>query len=303
MINRAAGFASANRDKERTVRRHGHVRWRETVRADGFEKNFRLCFVAAAVRLEREKVNLAEGPIQNEQAVAIAFRKLVVPIAGHAGWRTTSDRPEKINCVRVIIGPVPTPFPAVQSPAVMTAKRDLIEPRRRVPGQEEIALHVAVVGEDVAEPVEIEVVRVPEAVRDDFRMPAIRRQAQQASRFRLANRRVRQRDVLLTEAGVVAADQVPPAVRPFAHRMTAMLGEMEREKFLRRTVRFAIAIAIVITRKPAVTGEVEIVPVKAHSHPAGFRLAKQRGFVRPAVAISVLQNPDPARTGDHDAPA
>ena len=82
-----------------------------------------------------------------------------------------------------------------------------------------------------------------------------------------------------------------------------MLGEMEREKFLRRTVRFAIAIAIVITRKPAVTGEVEIVPVKAHSHPAGFRLAKQRGFVRPAVAISVLQNPDPARTGDHDAPA
>ena len=193
VINRAAGFASANRDKERTVRRHSHVRWRETVRADGFEKNFRLCFVAAAVRLEREKVNLAEGPIQNEQTVAIAFRKLVVPIAGHACWRTASDRPENINCVRVIIGPVPTPFPAVQSPAVMTAKRDLIEPRRRVPGQEEIALHVAVVREDVAEPVEIEVVRVAETVRDDFRIPAIRRQAQQASRFRLANRRVRQR--------------------------------------------------------------------------------------------------------------
>ena len=185
----------------------------------------------------------------------------------------------------------------------MTAKRDVIEPRRRVPGQEEIAFHIAVVGEDVTEPVEIEVVRVAEAVRNDFRIPAIRRQTQQASRFRLANRRVRQRDVLLTEAGVVAADEIPPAVRPFAHRVTAMLGEMEREKFLRRTVRFAIAIAIVITRKPAVTGEVEIVPVKAHSHPAGFRLGEQSRLVRSAVAVGVLKNPDPAWTGDHDAPA
>src|SRR2546429_1778026 len=52
--------------------------------------------------------------------------------------------PENVNRVRIVIRPVPTPFPTVQPPAVVAAERHVINPCRRVPRQKEVPLHVAV---------------------------------------------------------------------------------------------------------------------------------------------------------------
>src|SRR2546426_9097857 len=99
--------------------------------------------------------------------------------------------------------------------------------------------------------------------------------------------------MLRREAGVVAADQIPPAVRAFAHRVAAVLGETKRKEFFGRAVGLAVAVAVTVAREPAIAAEIEIVSVKTHSHTAGFGLAKQRGLVRLPVTVCVFERFDP----------
>src|SRR5438309_4773506 len=135
-INRATGLSAADGDQERAVRRNDNVRGSEAVGADRLEKYLRLSSVRGAERLEREKIDFAESPIQGKKAVPIAGWKLVVAISDDTGRGATPDRVKHIDRVRVVIRAAPTAKPALQTPAVMLPMTDVVEARRGVPREE-----------------------------------------------------------------------------------------------------------------------------------------------------------------------
>src|SRR5205085_2506853 len=136
----------------------------KTVGAAGFQENFRRALVAGPGGLERHEIDFAKSPIQGKEAVAEASRKLKMPITSDPGWRTAANRVENIHRVGVVIRTGPTPPPTFQPPAVMPRITDMIQTSGRIPGEKEIALHVAIVGKEVPQPVEIKIIRIAEAL-------------------------------------------------------------------------------------------------------------------------------------------
>src|SRR2546422_328771 len=131
-------------------------------------------------------------------------------IAKHAGGRATPNFRERINGICVITRPIPASPPAVESPAMMAGLRDMIKTRRCVPRQKKIAFHIAVVGEEVAKSVEVEIVRISKAVRDGLDPREVGGNPQQCAAFDGSNRRHWRGDMLRAEAGIVSANQVEP---------------------------------------------------------------------------------------------
>src|SRR5687768_4046185 len=151
---------------------------------------------------------------------------------------------------------------------MMAAMRDVVNARRRVPRQEIIGLNVAVVREDVAERIKIEVVRIAEAVRDDFAIAPVGSDSQERSGFGAPNRRPSQARMFVRYGGFISDNDIEPAVRPFPDGMPAMFEKLHREQALGWAIGHTVAVSIVISKQPAISNEVKRWPVKAHAHPA-----------------------------------
>ena len=109
---------------------------------------------------------------------------------------------------------------------MMSARGDVIHPRRRIPGEEEIPFDVAVVCKHVAGGVEVEIVglRKPWAMTLAlFEQSGGRRSKAPASESRIGEFG-RVACMLPIDFAVIAADDVPPAIRSLAHRMAAVFG-------------------------------------------------------------------------------
>src|SRR5882672_484784 len=157
---------------------------------------------------------------------------------------------------------------------MMPARRDMIDARRGVPGQEVIALAVAVVEEEITTGVEVEVVGIAESVGDDFRAVPIGIEAEQGTAFDLPSRNGRNVDLAWVELGVVAANDIPVAIRAFAYCMAAVFAGSEREQALRRAVGAAIAVRVAETPERAIAYEHQVTTVEAQTHAAGCRLGE-----------------------------
>src|SRR6185503_8854941 len=97
---------------------------------------------------------------------------------------------------------------------MVRAMSNVIDARGRVPWQEVVSFHVAVVSEEITRPVEIEIVGITKPMRDDFRLNRVWPDPQQRSRLRLQNRRSWDGNVALIKSRVVASNDIPPAVGP-----------------------------------------------------------------------------------------
>jgi hypothetical protein len=183
----------------------------------------------------------------------------------------------------------------------MAAGGDMEDARRRVPRQEEIAFAVAVVGEQVAGGVEVEVVGVAEAVGNHLGLLAIRGEPEQTAGFGVRDGGVRQGDVLRVDAAVVAADDIPPAIGPFAHGVAAVLAGLQRGDMFGRPIGLALAGRVAVAREPVVATEVKVGAIEAEAHAAGGRDGEERGLVRLAGVLRIVQHFDVAGPGDDDA--
>ena len=97
----------------------------------------------------------------------------------------------------------------------MRAGQKLKHARRPIPRQRDIPFIIAVEREQVARAVEREIVGVPKAVSEHLAAAAdVRLHAIQHAGRGLLDGRCRQGDVLGIQSGVVAGNQVPPAVGP-----------------------------------------------------------------------------------------
>src|SRR5204863_3120548 len=85
LVDRALRAATADRDVERAVGRDADVGRREALTPGRLEEDLRLRRVACALRREREEVDLAERPVEGEEAAPVMLRELRVTVDGHAG--------------------------------------------------------------------------------------------------------------------------------------------------------------------------------------------------------------------------
>ena len=193
--------------------------------------------------------------------------------------------------------------PAAQHPAVVHAWRDVEDARAAIPRQMVVALAVGVVGEKISEGVEVAVVGIAEAVRDDLGSFSIRREADDRAAIRILHRRTRARDVRRACARVVAANHVIPAVRPFDDTVGGMLAvALGADEHVGLAVPHAVASAVVEAAHAIVAGADEIVAVEIHSVRAGLgEVGEDCGLVRCANALGVVENLDPARARDDHA--
>src|SRR5205807_10165879 len=106
----------------------------------------------------------AKSPVDRDQSVSIMIWKLIMPVTSDARRRAATDFREHIDRIDIIRGAIPTAPPTVQPPAMMPPICDMINTRRCVPRQKIVALHVAVVSEQVAESVEVEIVRIAKSM-------------------------------------------------------------------------------------------------------------------------------------------
>src|SRR5437016_798263 len=137
------------------------------------------------------------------------FGELPVAVASDPGRRAAANRPKDVNRIQVVIFAAPTAQVSRQPPAMVSALSDVVDAGWRVPGEKEIALAVTVVGEEIAQLVEVEIIRIAESVCDHLTLPAIGGQAEQGTALHLSNGRMGQGYVLGSEAAVIAANDVP----------------------------------------------------------------------------------------------
>src|SRR5437016_10195143 len=116
----------------------------------------------------------------------------------------------------------------------MTAVSDVIDACGRVPGQKVVALNVAVVSEQIAESIEVEIVRIAKTMRDRLHFSALRRETDQRPGLDVPDRWPGAGDKLRAEPRVISADQIEPAIGSFANRMAAMFARANSKKAFRR---------------------------------------------------------------------
>ena len=201
----------------------------------------RLGRVTVAGLRQTGEVDAAEGPVGQEQAAAILLRELPVPIADDAGRRAAAQVGDRGDHVGEVRRHPPERGPLRRLPAVVAAGDDVIEPAALVPRQDDAALVVGIEGEQFAVAVEVEAVGVAEAVGDDLANrsgPAGsggRRRRSALGSATSAGRRLRR------DAGLVAAEQVEPAVRPAAEGVGVVLAAgLELVDEFRRADRLAV---------------------------------------------------------------
>jgi hypothetical protein len=102
-IDRPASAAPANTHEERAIRSDTRIGRGEAVDACRFEEDLLIGFVTAAIGLERKEVNLAERPVEREDAAVIVLGELDMPVTDNSGRRTSTDGPKYVDHVRIII--------------------------------------------------------------------------------------------------------------------------------------------------------------------------------------------------------
>ncbi len=155
-----------------------------------------------------------------------------------------------------------------------------------------VALAVGVVGEDLAERVEINVVGIAEAVREDFAGLAVGRDADERAGVDLLDGGTGELRVFAADAGVIAADEVEPTVRAFhdaVGRVLAVALGAEPE------LGFAIGSTVAVRVAPAADATVavhdEVVAVEIHSVRTGLAgLHEECGLVGLPVAVGVVED-------------
>src|SRR5713226_6824879 len=182
---------------------------------------------------------------------------------------------------------------------MVSALRDVVDSRWCVPGEKEISFAIAVVGEEIAQFIEVEIVRIAESVCDHLTLPAIGGQAEQGTTLHLTNGRMGQGYVLGSKAAVVAANDVPPAVRSLAHGVAAVLREGQRDDALGWPICSTLSAAVLVARKPAAAAEIEVIAVETHAHAARRGRRKERGFIGFARALGVMEHFDVSRPRHH----
>ncbi len=222
-----------------------------------------------------------------------------MPVTNDAGRRPTPDLLESIDSIDVVRWPVPAPAPAIETPAMMAGVLDLINPRRRVPGQKKVALDIAVVSEDFAESVEVEIVRVAKAMRNRFDLAALDRESKQRPCFNVANGRRRRGHMLRSKSRIIPSNQIKPAIGPFANRMPAMFTCANPKQFFRRPVSDAILIGILEPKDSAITRKIKIIAISAEAHPTFVRHGEKRCRIRQPITVPIQKFLYIPLAGDH----
>src|SRR5207249_4097969 len=114
--------------------------------ADWFEEDLRLGDITFDLRDERREMDAAKCPVADEQATEVALRKVSLAIAENARRGTAPHVRERGHGLRHVVGDSEAPLKTRQPPAVMPPRLDVVEPARRIPRKEIVALAVAVVG-------------------------------------------------------------------------------------------------------------------------------------------------------------
>ena len=171
------GVSSPNGDEQFAVWTNLDVAWCEAVGADWREEQLRKCLIGGIGWFEWVKPNVAECPVENENAVVIFLREQSMSINDDAGGRAAADFVERGHGVRVVAGARPAALVPGHAPAVMPADGDVVQACRCVPRQEERPLGVTVIGKYVTTPVEVKIVRIAKAACQCLKYFAIRRKA------------------------------------------------------------------------------------------------------------------------------
>src|SRR4029079_10507532 len=89
---------------------------------------------------------------------------------------------------------------------------------------------------------------------------------------RITHRRGTERDVLLIHARRIAADQIPPSIRPAPDRMRIVLAaRLDLQKYIRRPIRTVIIVRIAISDQPLIARAEQIASMKHHPLSAARR--------------------------------
>ena len=170
----------------------------------------------------------------------------------------------------------------------------MIQPRRLVPRERDLALSVTVESVDVAEDVEVKVVGIPQPVGDDLALGHVGGEPHQRASAGGLDRGVGEGVVLLVDTRSVATDQVPPAVGALVDRMGIVFAStVQLDERLRRAVGHVVAIGIGVAQESAVSQADQVATVEEHSLGPRLRL---RGVLlerfRFAIVIGIDQDAD-----------
>ena len=178
----------------------------------------------------------------------------------------------------------------------------VIKPGRHVPRQVKRPLGVAVVREKVAPPVEVKIVWIAKAARQRLKGFAVRRKSNDRAAFGFLEWRLRRIKLAGREAGVVAADEIKPAVRPLADRVCSVLAVGQAQELPGRPVRSAIGVGIVVAEQGTVGHSPQVGSVEQHAHRAVIQFGELHRHFRAAVTVGVVQRADVAAPRDDHAP-
>ena len=183
----------------------------------------------------------------------------------------------------------------------MAAVSDVIEPCGCVPRQNEFVLAIAVVSEDFAIGIEIEVVRIAESVCGDFDLFEVRRESHECAGFGCADECAGRIDLAGGDVAVVATDEIPRAIGAFANGMAAMFAAFGFEQTFRWAVGLVIKIRIANSPDRSFTVENDVMTIETDPLCAAFGCGEQGCLIRFPVTIGVIEAFDVARPADDDA--
>ena len=292
-----------------------HVGHRQRLAADEL---FHLGGVAGPLGPEVDGAELPEAPVADEEGVLILLREFRTIAERDPGGRTRSDVDDRAEAVDGGGGPLRR---AVAESELRTADH-VIDASGPVPGFADVPLHVRVVGEQLAVPVEGKVERVAESGRDQLphlairvgaRDPALGSQRVVHETGRDAGREVvlapverDARGIDLRQLGRVAADHVERlAVRREGDRVHAVLAPAldlaEQLDLVVAVVSVGVSCAIEAVGAPLVHHHIKAIEgVKQtvgarEAHPDRLRFDRvvaARGRRRQAIELAVLVGRD-----------
>ncbi len=164
-----------------------------------------------------------------------------------------------------------------------------------------IAFTVGVIGVEMAETVEGQIVRIAKAVGVDLAGGSVGTEAHHRAHARIEDRRGGGADVLLRDAGIVAASEIEPAIGTLDDAVGPVLGMAQVRPDFGFAIGLVIAIGVAQEHDRVVAGADQMGAVKAQAMCAALGpVGEEGGAVGTAVAIVVVQDFDVALTGDSD---
>ncbi len=240
--DRAGRVAAAHRKVEPTVGPHVDI---GAVERLAFQENLGRALVRGRRRLQRHGHDPPLRPVAHEKRVTVLVAQPPAVVKHHAGRRAAADIDRRRQAVDVILRPLRPAAP----PAELGPGHQVVDPRRPVPGQRDVPLHVRVVREQLAVAIERTVVGVAKAPHEQLDEAAVGVGPHDRAAGRLDARGVAvgvfvlRRDQLAVvemmvragggqrrlDEGVVADDDVNEAVRAEHRRMRPMLAHAALE--------------------------------------------------------------------------